>query len=230
MNGAEISLDARDLETFFALSKWWELAGLRGLLGSQAAASRALGYSFGPDGKHPEYAFLAASVSVAQCQDVKRLFVFLDFGALVTFDIVVPVEGSKRPHFSISGSETGFARAAVLADSENKTSGDALFLNVIQRPAAALPVQAFSNMDIAGVRIGDWVTAFYTEPASASAAVSFDVPGSGKVKYLVAGLAPGTWEIWRNGWLEDPQAVVERAAGALYFEAPAGGYFIRKRG
>jgi hypothetical protein len=234
----KISLRIKDVAELFR-SRWWELKSLRSLLAADAGIGKALGYDIGPNPGRPEYAFLATDV-----RSVKRLFVCLDLGALVAFDLVA----SPEAHLVIQGVRqvpglpsppkitTVFPSRDDLSVVTNedtldlrwrKTSGDSLFLNVIGPADDERPVP-IASIDMAGVRIRDRAVVFYTESTSARSAVSFDVPGSGNVKHLVAGLAPGSWEIWRNGWLEDPQGFVEPQAGALYFEAPAGNYYFRK--
>ncbi len=84
------------------------------------------------------------------------------------------------------------------------------------------------SLDLAGTRLGDWVVLFNVEQLSTRSAVWFEVKGGARLRFLVTGLAPGTWEIWRNGFLEDPGGVVWRGAGALYFEGEAGQYFLRR--
>lgn len=88
--------------------------------------------------------------------------------------------------------------------------------------------ERMSEVDIAGVRIADWAVTFYTDSHSARSPFSFDAAGSGRLRFVVTGLAPGTWEIWHAGYLTDPEVAVPREAGAAYFEGPAGGYFFRK--
>ncbi len=99
-----------------------------------------------------------------------------------------------------------------------------------RRLDAALPAEEISSIDFAGVRLASWVVLFHTESASARSAVSFEVKGDGPLKFLVTGLAPGAWDIWRNGWLEDTSAFVSPQAGALYFEGRPGSYFLRRMG
>jgi len=94
---------------------------------------------------------------------------------------------------------------------------------------APMPVEEVSSLELAGVRLADRVALFHAEATTARSAVSFRVEGTEILKYLVTGLAPGDWEIWWNGWLEDPQGFVEPRSGALYFEGPAGSYFLRRR-
>ena len=44
----------------------------------------------------------------------------------------------------------------------------------------------------------------------------------------MAGLAPGYWEVWWNGYLEDLEGLVKPEAGTLWFEGDPGSYFIRR--
>ena len=90
------------------------------------------------------------------------------------------------------------------------------------------PVERITSPDLDGVRIGDRVVLFHTERGFARSALFFDVGGEGVLKFLVASLAPGTWEIWWRGYLVDHQGGVERETGALYFEGRPGGYFLRR--
>jgi len=101
-------------------------------------------------------------------------------------------------------------------------------LRIKQLQAAAPPKNSVSSADFAGVRLAGWVVLFHADVRSARSAVSFVLEGDDKLKFLVTGLAPGTWEIWRNGWLENQQAFVAPRAGALYFEGLAGSYFLRR--
>lgn len=85
------------------------------------------------------------------------------------------------------------------------------------------------SLDLTGVRIGDTVVLFHMEDRMARSAVSFDTGGgSGRVRFIVTGLAPGMWEIWRNGWLVEPEAPVRAPEGVLYFEERPGSYFLRR--
>jgi hypothetical protein len=238
---------------------WWELESLRALLGSEARFSKALGYDFGPDPRRPEYAFLATDVTEAyggRVRDAKRSLVFLNLGAqgiagaLVTFDLVIAADAAQRVEWLIQDLEKPEFRGSPFSGdlrlgerkwklesrtlSAKRTSAETLFLNLLQfvDPGAATPLPAgeVSSVELAGVRLADRVVLFHADTTSARGAVSFSVTGGGTLKYLVTGLAPGTWEVWWNGWLEDPQGFVDPKAGALYFEGPAGSYFLRRRG
>jgi len=142
--------------------------------------------------------------------------------AAVTFDVV---EGAAP---CLETEEPGPWRVEVW----KKAPAERLFLNVVQFPGpeggTPLPVGEVSSVELAGVRLADRVVLFHADSRSARSAVSFSVEGNGDLKYLVTGLAPGAWEIWWNGWLEDPQGAVEPRAGALYFEGPPGSYFLRR--
>ena len=94
--------------------------------------------------------------------------------------------------------------------------------------AAPRPPQYISSLELEGVRIADRVVLFYVDLHMARSSLFYDLEGGAKLKQLVAGLAPGTWEIWRDGYLDDPQGFVPPQAGILYFEAPAGGYYLKK--
>jgi len=95
---------------------------------------------------------------------------------------------------------------------------------------ANLEQGSVESLDLAGARLGGRVVLFHADPRSATSAVSFDAAGPARLKFLVAGLAVGTWEIWRNGFLMDAGGAVERDSGLLSFEGPPGGYFLRRIG
>lgn len=83
------------------------------------------------------------------------------------------------------------------------------------------------DLDLAGARLGGTVALFHREISPARSAVSFHVDAPGKLKYLVTGLAPGSWDLWFQGFREDSLTVKPREA-CLYFEGEAGGYFLRR--
>jgi len=47
------------------------------------------------------------------------------------------------------------------------------------------------------------------------------------MKFLIIGLAPGAWEIWRAGMRELEDGAVAPESGVLYFEGKPGSYFLR---
>jgi hypothetical protein len=83
------------------------------------------------------------------------------------------------------------------------------------------------DVDVVGVRVGTWVVLFHTEQTRARSALSFRVEHDDRLRFLITGLAPGGWDVWRNGWLENDTAGVEPKEAVLFFEAPAGSFFIR---
>jgi len=88
--------------------------------------------------------------------------------------------------------------------------------------------QKITEIDFAGAVTGGWAVFFYNESRALRSTSSFAVPGEAKLQFLIGGLAPGGWDVWRNGWLEDTKSVVDAQSGVLHFEALAGSYFIRK--
>ena len=95
---------------------------------------------------------------------------------------------------------------------------------------AALAQGPIESLDLAGARVGDRVVIFHADTRSATSAVSFDVAGPARLKFIIAGLAVGTWEIWHRGYLVEPGGAVERGSGVLYFDGAPGGYFLRRIG
>jgi hypothetical protein len=206
--------------------RWWEPAQLRALVGNRA---RLLGHDCGPRRDAPEYGFIAADLTPpgSRFRMVRRSCAVLKFGAqwaLVAYDFATP-RGERAPFDIVSGlRHTSLQPRAVRLRDEEAAMLDAVLLG------GATPVVPVTSMDLAGARIADRVVLFYTEPSMARSMVYFDVEASGRLKFLVTGLAPGTWEIWWNGWLENPQGGVEPEAGALYFEGEPGGYFLKRIG
>lgn len=95
-------------------------------------------------------------------------------------------------------------------------------LNVI---GFSSPVR-IKDLDFTGARLGGYVALFHRAAAPARSSVSFHVDAPGKLKYLITGLAPGAWDIWFQGYLENSRDVAPRE-GSLYFEGDPGGYFLR---
>jgi hypothetical protein len=87
--------------------------------------------------------------------------------------------------------------------------------------------QRVESMDLAGVQVADWVVLFNIEPRSTRSALWFETAAAAKLKILVTGLAPGQWDIWRDGWLVEHGTIVRPTAGALYFTGAGGMYFVR---
>jgi hypothetical protein len=90
------------------------------------------------------------------------------------------------------------------------------------------PAERIASPYLEGVRADPWVVLFHSERGLARSALFFDVKGEGTLKFVVAGLAPGTWEVWWNGYLVHHDTGVEKGEGVLYFEGRPGGYFLRR--
>jgi hypothetical protein len=88
-------------------------------------------------------------------------------------------------------------------------------------------VKKLEQIDFTGVVAGGWAVLFHNEASALKSTGSFEVAGEGKLKFMICGLAPGGWEIWRNGWLLDDADGVDARSGVLYFEGSRGSYFIR---
>ncbi len=212
------SLPAAAAAGFPVRERWWELAQLRAFVGPEATL---LGYDAGPQTARPEYAFLAADVSRACGRPAQRMTALLrlaDRFAAVVFDL-----GAVEPA-SPSAADLSIARIRL-----PRTLGESVSLRVIQPAGGAVEWRPVDSLDLAGVRLADRAVLFHLEPVSALSAVSFSVEGTGTLKYLAGGLAPGMWDIWRNGWLEETMGGVNPRSGALYFEARPGSYFLRRR-
>jgi heparin/heparan-sulfate lyase len=105
-----------------------------------------------------------------------------------------------------------------------------LFLNVMQimdGDARPLMVEKIASGETVGVRILDRVVLFNTGGGRTSGPVSFAAP-EGNHRFLVTDLAEGTWQVWRDGRIEEPAMVVSGDAGTLYFEGPGGSYTLRR--
>ncbi|MEJ7607191.1 MAG: hypothetical protein WKF37_13220, partial [Bryobacteraceae bacterium] len=96
--------------------------------------------------------------------------------------------------------------------------------NVLLRVSGA--AANVSSLDLAGAVLRETAVLFHTDASSAKSAVSFDSSDTQAKRSLVTGLAPGMWEVWRNGWLLDVDGRVAPQAGCLYFEERPGSYFL----
>jgi hypothetical protein len=178
---------------------------LRSLAGPQA---RPLGHD-----RTAEYAFLAVKTK----DEAIRSWVFLPkLHALVEFDIAIPQDPPVPVTWRLQGSGNVLPLLAK----------DGLFLNLIQMGERQTPGKIDSE-ELAGLRLGNLVILFYTETQMARSAVSFDLTGPAAMKFLIVGLAPGTWEIWRAGMRELDDGEVAAESGVLYFPGKPGSYFLR---
>ena len=97
----------------------------------------------------------------------------------------------------------------------------------LDRGREPVPIEPIAEIDLIGARLADWVVLFHNGMTTGRSAVSFAVQGEGTLHYLLTGLGAGGWEIWRNGFVAHPQAFIPRRSAVLYFEGPAGDYFLR---
>ena len=190
-------------------------SGLETLRVMAGAGARPLGHDAGPD-----YAFLAVDATRGHegVRELTRSFVFLPgLDALITYDVASPGAALKWV------AEGADKRENVGAVSAAESSA----LHVIQM-GKVLGIAKIESDDLAGVRLAEHVVAFHTETRMAQSAVSFEVGGPAALKFLITGLAPGPWEIWRAGMLEISDSVVAPEAGALHFIGKPGSYFLRR--
>lgn len=113
--------------------------------------------------------------------------------------------------------------------SPRKASATDYFLNVMQVTGTSAPaVEKLAAKGMTGVRVADRVVWFQTTSERTERAVAFTVTGGGAMKYLVADLAAGTWQVWRDGKIVRPAVRVVESEGTMYFEGPAGSYQLRR--
>jgi hypothetical protein len=208
----EFQVSAREVERVFAHTEQLELRHLRALLRLDTRAP-ALGHRVGSD-----YAFAAFRDGTAQ----RSIAVLLGrTPAVVTYDLA-PESATWR----LAGSGTSvIVRPVVPAVRHVETT----LLHVLRPRDAVATVYDLSNIDVAGVGIGEWAVLFHADVRSARSALSFQVEPDSPLRILVTGLAPGTWEVWRNGWLDEPEIDVSPRAGCLYLQSGGGSYFLRRR-
>ena len=221
-----LTLQTADVASALSNPSWWELPTLRRLLPDRSATT--LGYSIGPDPASPAYAFLAVDVTPAYAPSlttVHRFFVQLRGDALLALDLAVGkgdiswrLEGKIGPTLS---------HRSLLPKPGSPAGNDHIFLNVLHSPA--LDVELIRSLGLAGARVGQTVVLFHTEVGMASSSLFFDLHASGKLRFLIAGLSPGVWEVWRDGFLEENTHKALPGSGVVVFEAEAGDFFLRQR-
>jgi len=256
----EAILHGGDLTAYLEAGEpyWRQLGSLRRIYTPTPGGLRALAYDCGPDPKLPSYAFAAFSAPSPEGTLLQRSVVVLWLGrpVLLLFDLC---QGSDHParwildgledlqlegktvSFRVPGSPGRFHLSTVwpAAPEVSRTRGgievlanrtaEPVFMHVL-RTVPGPEASPVSGFELAGARMGDWVVLFHTESRTARSPLSFETLGGEKVRVLLTGLAPGAWELWRNGWLEDPDGVVRPEAAALYFEARPGDFFLRRLG
>lgn len=181
--------------------RWWDAEALRKALNVAESATQPLRHSHGPDAKAPEYAYATTLVR----------------------------SGAGATERVVRRSVVVLRVGAVLTLDMGNGSADRPVLKV-RNCGAGLSQGPIDSLDLAGARVADHVVLFHADTRSATSAVSFDVAGPARLKFIIVGLAVGTWEIWHNGFLVDPGGAVERDSGVLRFDGAPGGYFLRRIG
>jgi hypothetical protein len=182
--------------------RWWELEAMRAQFGGPA---RPLGHMAGPDAQAPEFAFLAVDANGA-----RRSLVLWRERLLAACDIA-PGEAEWR------------GPAAAVTVLERRGVEETIRVHV-----SAARAQALDSVSLVGVRVEERVILFHAERFSARSPLWFDAEGAPRMRWLATGLAPGTWEIWRELYLDDPDGIVPARAGALYYEGRPGRYYLKK--
>lgn len=219
-----IAVQAPEAAALLADADWWTLARLRSRL--CPAGKTVLAHDGAAD---RPYAFLACDVTPADgaLKLLRRFFVVLPREAIVCFDIAVVADKAQHVEWSLEHQPPGFVYRPVLPRPGGDGSDERMFLNVLStRP---LEARWLHSLDLEGVRIGQRVILFHADASMARTAVYFNVEARGTLSILLAGLAPGLWDVWWNGYLEKIDERVRQAAGTLLFEGESGGYYLRRR-
>lgn len=123
--------------------------------------------------------------------------------------------------------ETGAWRIEV---SPKQAATTDLFLNVLQvmdpGTKAPLATEKIESRGVVGVRVSDRVVIFNPSGGVSAAPVSFTVSGKGPLRFLIADLPAGDWQVLREGQVVGPAVKVAAESGTLYFEGPAGNYTL----
>jgi heparin/heparan-sulfate lyase len=118
-------------------------------------------------------------------------------------------------------------------------SASDLFLNVIQITDRAKDgysklehVEKVESGQMVGVRLADRLVLFSSGGDRVTQPVLFTVRagmvGPNTIRFLIADLAPGMWQVSRNDRIEHANLNVTADAGTLYFEGPPGSYLLRR--
>jgi hypothetical protein len=115
--------------------------------------------------------------------------------------------------------------------SPRQPSAADLFLNVVQvmdPGASPLAAAKIESKGLVGAQVADRVVLFNPAGARTANPVSFTVRANGTLRFLVADLAAGAWQIQRDGQAAQSPVTVSADAGTLYFEGLGGEYTLRK--
>lgn len=147
---------------------------------------------------------------------LRRSFVLVE-GALAVFD--------AAPEGELSWDLEGPAplTCRTLAEPGRDRRGTASLLHLLS--VQDVPFTAVRDLELSGLRLADRVILFHQEFTAARSALSFFLNASERLSYAIAGLSPGNWDVWWNGWLEQAQVA---APAILLFDGPGGSYFLRR--
>ena len=197
---------------------------------SRAALQQFLGPGLQPLGYLAgEYFAFYAAGSDSGASVLRRSVVLLrEPATLTTFDIVSADADSALEWQLEPGSAS--VRVLPLASAVPPLGGGAAArLHLLSLGDAPRP-SAIDSLDFAGWSAAGHAVLFHADTQSARSAVSFEFAASGEQQLLITGLAPGRWDVWRNGWLERMDEIVPPDAGALAFRGRSGSYFLRRSG
>jgi hypothetical protein len=96
-------------------------------------------------------------------------------------------------------------------------------------PAGGARPKLWEEVDLLGAEMGDTLVWFHRNRNSIASAVSFLLPKGPEAQLLVTGLAPGAWDIWHDGWLDEGPLRVQPEAGAALWTSARGSYFLRRQ-
>mgnify|MGYP001137922622 CR=1 FL=1 len=245
MMGQTLSLDTEALGRLLdGRGNLWRDAGFRhGLLGP-SSPGLPVRHAAGPDAQSPAYVYIAQTLrgdAASQAPWIRRALICLKAGACLSFDQVRSYGAAVRPVLELrqaKGFEVLAPRAhrvrrlddRLLVEPTAQETEQTIATLVFPRASARPDTGMVESLEFVGARVAEWVALFHLDSRSAGGAASFEVKGAGTLRFVITGLAGGTWEIWHNGFLTDSQGGVEKSSGVLYFEGKPGGYFLRRIG
>ena len=97
------------------------------------------------------------------------------------------------------------------------------------RPKDAAAPRLIPEVDLIGIALPDWYVWFHRDVVSAQSAISFLLPPGAETNFLLAGMAPGAWDVWLDGWVQETPMRVSPEQGAAYWRGKPGSYFFRRQ-
>ncbi len=141
------------------------------------------------------------------------------------------VESAQRNYATTkAGAEGGAWRIEV---SPAASAREDVFLHTLtvmdSTTTEAPPVGKVEGQGMVGARVLDRV-ALFSRSGSLQSRVGFRIDGSGKLRFLVCDLQPGSWIVTRNGARIAGAFTATADAKCLYFEGEAGDYTLARAG